>query len=207
MTELGGSSTRNTLDAAFDAPESVGRGSIFTRHRVVRPDGTDCDPGEPGEIIVRGPSVTPGYWRNPEATDAAIRDGWFHSGDVGVFGDDGLLRMVDRLKDMIITGGYNVAPAEIESVISDLDGVTEVAVIPVADEKFGETPAAIVRSSIELHADDVVKHCNERLARYKVPSYIVFLDEPLPRMPSGKVAKRVLREQFADLPTSHDRAR
>jgi len=207
MTELGGSSTATPLAEAATRPESAGRGSIFTRHRVVRPDGTDCEPGEPGEIIVRGPSVTPGYWHNDEATAEATREGWFHTGDVGVFDGDGYLSMVDRMKDMIITGGYNVAPSEIEAVIAGVEGVEEVAVISVDDAKFGETAAAIIRGGPELTAAAVVEHCNTRLAAYKVPRYVVFESEPLPRMPSGKVAKRALRETYGDLPSTHERVR
>jgi fatty-acyl-CoA synthase len=97
MTELGGMSTLNTPEQAVKQPESVGRDAMFTKHRIVRPDGTDCDPGEPGEVIVRGPAVTGGYWRNPEATATTLRDGWFHSGDVGVRDDDGWIRIVDRM--------------------------------------------------------------------------------------------------------------
>ena len=207
MTELGGSSTANPREQALDRPESVGRGSMFTRHRVVRPDGTDCDPEEPGEIIVRGPSVTPGYWRNEEATKEALRDGWFHSGDIGTFDADGYLRMVDRMKDMIITGGYNVAPSEIETVIYQIDGVEEVAVIAVDDTKFGETPAAIIRATRPIEPADVVAHCNDRISGYKVPRYVVLVDEPLPRMPSGKIAKRELLERFADLPSTQQKLR
>lgn len=207
MTELGGTSIANTRAEALRRPDSVGRGSIFTQHRVVRPDGTDCDPGEPGEIIARGPAVTPGYWRNEKATKEALRDGWFRSGDIGVFDEDGYLRFVDRMKDMIITGGYNVAPSEIETVIYEVDGVEEVAVIPVDDAKFGETPAAIIKASKPLEPRDVVAHCRDRIAGYKVPSYVVVIDEPLPRMASGKIAKRELREKFADIPTSREKLR
>jgi fatty-acyl-CoA synthase len=207
MTELGGTSTANPRDLALERPECVGRGSMFAHHRVVRPDGTDCDPGEPGEIIVRSPSVTPGYWRNDEATAAVLRDGWFHTGDMGSIDNDGLLRFIDRMKDMIITGGYNVAPAEIEDVVNEIDGVTEVAVIAVHDDKFGETPAAIIHTSVPVHADDVVKHCSAKLAAYKVPRYVIVQDEPLPRMPSGKIAKRTLREQYEDIPSRYERVR
>jgi fatty-acyl-CoA synthase len=209
MTELGGTSTANPPAAAAARPESVGRGSMFTRHRVVRPDGTDCRPGEAGEIIVQGPSVTPGYWNNPAATAEALRDGWFHSGDVGCFDEDGYLYMVDRLKDMIISGGYNIAPSELESVIAALPGVEEVAVIPVADATYGETPAALVRRAPEapVGVGDVLARCDELLASYKQPRYVVFVDEPLPRMPSGKVAKRQLRDTYADLPATHPKAR
>lgn len=200
MTELGGSSIGNSRRHAAARPESVGRPSMFTEHRVVRPDGTDCDPGEPGEIIVRGPSVTPGYWRDEEATREAIRDGWFHSGDVGVLDADRHLQVVDRLKDMIISGGYNIAPSEIEAVIQAYDGVEEVAVIGVEDPKFGETPAAIIKSNMALDPAAVVAYCRTRLAGYKLPSYVVVVSEPLPRMPSGKIAKRDLRRDYADLP-------
>jgi fatty-acyl-CoA synthase len=199
MTELGGTSTSNREKDAVTHPEAVGRGSVFTKHRVVRPDGTDCEPGEPGEIIVRGPSVTPGYWRNDEATRQALVDGWFHSGDVGVFGEDGLLRMVDRMKDMIISGGYNIAPSEVEAVISVLPGVEEVAVIPVEDAKFGETPAAIIYTASSLTAEEVVAHCKRHLAPYKVPRYVLFEAAPLPRMASGKLAKRDLRSRYSDI--------
>ncbi len=207
MTELGGSSIGNSRQQAAIRPESVGRASMFTEHRVVRPDGTDCDPGEPGEIVVRGPSVTPGYWRDPEATKEALRDGWFHSGDVGVLDDDGYLQVVDRLKDMIISGGYNIAPSEIENVIQEIDGIDEVAVIGVADERFGETPAAIIKASREIDAHEVVAHCAARLADYKLPRYVVTVDDPLPRMPSGKIAKRELVADRADLPATAQRVR
>jgi fatty-acyl-CoA synthase len=207
MTELGGTSIANTREQAMTRPESVGRDSLFTRHRVVRPDGTDCDPGEPGEIIAKGPAVTPGYWRNEEATAEVLRDGWFHSGDIGVFDDEGYLRMVDRMKDMIITGGYNVAPSEIEGVIFEIDGVEEAAVIPVDDEKFGETVAAIIKVGKAVDPSAVVAHCNERLTGYKVPRYVEVVDEPLPRMASGKIAKRELREKYAHMATTHERLR
>jgi fatty-acyl-CoA synthase len=194
MTELGGISTLNPADQALARPESVGRGTVHTRHRVVRPDGTDCAPGEPGEIIVSGPGMTPGYWRDERATANALRDGWFHSGDVGVTDDEGFIRIVDRLKDIIITGGYNVAPSEIEAVIDGIPGVLEVCVISVDDPKFGEAPAAIVYSDGSVTAAQVEARCRESLAAYKVPRRILFQDVPLERMASGKVARRLIRE-------------
>jgi fatty-acyl-CoA synthase len=197
MTELGGISTANSREKALDKPQCVGIGSVFTQHRVVRDDGTDCDPEELGEIIVRGPSVTPGYWRNPEASAEALRDGWFHSGDIGTFDSDGDLRMVDRLKDMIITGGFNVAPAEVEAVVAEVPGVLENAVVAADDPKWGEAVAVIVRTDGSVSAEQIVAHCQEHLSGYKVPKQVVFADEALPRMPSGKLAKRVLRDQFA----------
>jgi fatty-acyl-CoA synthase len=199
MTELGGISTLNPPDQAVERPASIGRGTVFTRHRVVRPDGTDCDPEESGEIIVAGPGVTPGYWRNEKAYADAVRDGWFHSGDVGVKDAEGYIRVVDRLKDIIITGGYNVAPSEIEAVISEIPGVHEVCVISADDPKFGETPAAVVHGEPEVTADAVTAICRERLAGYKVPRHVVLVDAPLQRMASGKIARRQIRAAHPDL--------
>ena len=194
MTELGGISTLNPAEQAVDRPESVGRGTVFTRHRVVRPDGTDCDPEEPGEIIVSGPGVTPGYWRNEAAYAEAMREGWFHSGDVGVKDADGFIRVVDRLKDIIITGGYNVAPSEIEAVISELPAVVEVCVVSAADAKFGEAPAAVIYAREAITAEEVTAHCRERLAGYKVPRHVILENQPLERMASGKIARRKIRD-------------
>jgi fatty-acyl-CoA synthase len=194
MTELGGISSLNPAEQAVDRPESVGRGTVFTRHRVVRPDGTDCDPEEPGEIIVSGPGVTPGYWRAEAAYGDAMRDGWFHSGDVGVKDADGFIRVVDRLKDIIITGGYNVAPSEIEAVISELPAVVEVCVVSAADAKFGEAPAAVIYAREAITAEEVTAHCRERLAGYKVPRHVIVQNQPLERMASGKIARRTIRD-------------
>jgi fatty-acyl-CoA synthase len=202
MTELGGISTLNPAEQAVDRPESVGRGTVFTRHRVVRPDGTDCDPEEPGEIIVSGPGVTPGYWRNEAAYAEAMRDGWFHSGDVGARDADGFIRVVDRLKDIIITGGYNVAPSEIEAVISELPAVIEVCVVSMADAKFGEAPAAVIYATEAITAEQVTAHCRERLAGYKVPRQVIIEDQPLERMASGKIARRTIRDAHPALATA-----
>jgi fatty-acyl-CoA synthase len=199
MTELGGLSTLNPARQALTKPESVGRDAVFTKHRVVRPDGTDCDPEEPGEIIVRGPAVTTRYWRNPAATAEALRDGWFHSGDVGIRDADGYIRVVDRMKDLIISGGFNIAPSEIESVIGELPGVDEVCVISADHPKFGEAPAAVITGARPPTEQDVLEACRAKLAKFKVPSYVVFSAEPLPRMASGKIARRELRARYSDL--------
>jgi fatty-acyl-CoA synthase len=199
MTELGGISSLNPPEQAVDRPESIGRGTVFTRHRVVRPDGTDCDAEEPGEIIVAGPGVTPGYWRNEAAYAEAMRDGWFHSGDVGVRDADGYIRMVDRLKDIIITGGYNVAPGEIEAVIGELPQVIEVCVVSAADAKFGEAPAAVIYATEAVTAEEVTAHCRGRLAGYKVPRHVIVEAEPLERMASGKIARRKIRDAHPEL--------
>ena len=205
MTELNGISTLNSAEDALKRPESIGRGSVFTRHRVVRPDGTDCDPWERGEIVVNGPSITPGYWRNEAATAAAWRDGWFHTGDLAVRDGDGFIQVVDRMKDLIISGGFNIAPSEIEAVISGVHGVEEVCVIPTADEKFGETPAAIVYASQPLDASTIVDHCRNHLAGYKIPRFVIVESSPLPRMASGKIARRQIQASYADLAASQPR--
>jgi fatty-acyl-CoA synthase len=207
LTEGGGSITVNPRRFAVDKPEMCGRGGPFTRFKTVRPDGSACEPGEEGEIFIQGPAVTPGYWNNPEATRDAFVNGWLRTGDLGVVDNDGLLRMVERLKDMIISGGINIAPAEIENIIAAIDEVEEVAVIPVADEKFGETPAAVVKLRRPVPVEKIVAHCNERLADYKVPRYVVELDKPLPRMASGKIAKRILKELLPDIPATYPRVR
>jgi fatty-acyl-CoA synthase len=200
MTEVGGCGTVPRRDDALRAPELCGDGSVFTEVKTIRPDGSDCDAGEQGEIVMRGPAMMVGYWNNPEATEQAIVDGWLHSGDLGVIDQRGYLRYVDRLKDLIISGGFNVSPSEVEAVIAAVPGVTEVAVIAVHDDQWGETPAAIVYSEAG-DVDDVavLEAARRELAVFKVPRYVVHADGPLPRMASGKVAKRQLREAYADL--------
>ena len=207
LTEGGGSITVNPRRFAIDKPEMCGRGGPFTRFKTVRPDGTACGAGEEGEIFIQGPAVTPGYWNDPEATSQAFVDGWLRTGDLGAIDEDGLLRMVDRLKDMIISGGINIAPAEIEATIAAIDGVEEVAVVPVPDEKFGETPAAIVKLGHPVPVEKIVAHCAEHLADFKVPRYVVELDKPLPRMASGKIAKRILKKLLPDIPGAYPRVR
>jgi fatty-acyl-CoA synthase len=199
MTELGGISSINPEEQAVARPESIGRGTVFTRLRVVRPDGTDCDPDEPGEIIVSGPGITPGYWRNDHAYGVAMRDGWFHSGDVGVKDATDGIRVVDRLKDIIITGGFNVAPSEIEAVVIGIPGVIEACVVSAIDPRFGEVPAAIIYTEEHLTPEAVTEHCREHLAGYKVPRHVIVQHTPLPRMASGKIARRQIRDAHPEL--------
>lgn len=207
QTEIGGSATAMPRDQVTEHPEKCGWGGIFTKIRVVDTEGTDCAPGEPGEILLRGPGMMPGYWRNEEATHAALRNGWLHTGDIGVLDENGYLTFVDRLKDMIISGGLNIAPAEIEQVLQEMPGVEEVAVISVPDAKFGETAAALLKVSKEMKETDVVEWCSTRLADYKVPRYVVFVDSELPRMASGKIAKRDLRDTYSAVPQTHPKVR
>ncbi|WP_162463926.1 MULTISPECIES: class I adenylate-forming enzyme family protein [unclassified Mycolicibacterium] len=199
MTELGGVSSINPVEQALVRPHSIGRGSVYNRMRVVRPDGSDCAPGEHGEIVIAGPAITPGYWGNPQAYDEVMCDGWFHSGDVGVVDEEGWLQVVDRMKDIIITGGFNVAPSEIEAVIAEIDGVVDVCVIPAHDAKFGEAAAAIVHAAGEVTAQSVFDHCRQRLAGYKQPAHVVMEAAPLPRMISGKISRRQIRDLYPHL--------
>lgn len=208
QTEVGGYATAMPPELAAEHPEKCGRGGVFTRMRVVDTDGADCPPHEAGEILLQGPGVMPGYWGNDEATKAAFDDdGWLRTGDRGKFDEDGNLTFVDRMKDLIISGGLNISSAEIEHVVNRMDGIDEVAVISVPDTKFGETPAAIVTTSVGVTVDEIITHCNARLADYKVPRYVVILETPLPRNAMGKINKLSLRERYESLPATHAKVR
>jgi fatty-acyl-CoA synthase len=152
---------------------------------------------QPGEIWIRGANVTPGYWRRPELNASAFTEGWFHTGDVGVRDADGFYSIVDRIKDMFISGGENVYPAEIEATIVELEAVGDVAVLGIPDDKWGEVGCAfvVVAPGKQLYAADLTAHCQRRLAKFKVPKRFEIL-ETLPRTPSGKVQKHLLREQW-----------
>ncbi len=168
----------------------------MTDVRIARPDGTDCDAGEPGEVLIRAAHVMAGYWNNPQATAAVLTDGWLHTGDVAVMDDEGFVFIQDRLKDMIISGGENVYPAEVENVILSHPGVREVAVVAQPSARWGESPlAVVVRADSSLTEADVVAWCHGRLARFKQPRSVAFLDE-IPRNASGKALKRLLRERY-----------
>ncbi|GAA4616321.1 FadD3 family acyl-CoA ligase [Saccharopolyspora hordei] len=173
---------------------TCGRAASGLEVRVVDRDGTPLPPGEAGEVQVRGPNVMLGYLDDEEATAQAIdRDGWLHTGDVGRLDERGYLTITDRLKDMYICGGFNVYPAEVEQVLARLEGVADVAVVGVPDERLGEVGKAFVVANGELSAEEVLAHCRDRLANYKRPRQVEFRTE-LPRNPSGKVLKRLLRD-------------
>ena len=177
---------------------SVGRQMPLARVRVIDDAGDDAPTGTPGEIIVKGDQVLTGYWKNPEATAAAFTEGWFHTGDVGRFDDDGCLFIVDRKKDMILTGGENVYPREVEEVLFTHPGVREAAVIGAPDAKWGEIVVAVVcrRGDVGPTAADLTDFCRDKIAGYKRPRRVVFIDA-LPKNASGKVLKRELREQLS----------
>ena len=145
--------------------------------------------------MLRGPKVFKGYWRDPDATNAAFAGGWFHTGDIGVKDDDGYVYIVDRLKDMIVSGGENIASSEVERVLYEHEAVVEAAVVGRPDEKWGEVPIAyVVVNADAATSEELIEHCGRQLARFKVPKQVVLIDA-LPRNPSGKVLKRELRDR------------
>ena len=173
---------------------SVGRPCLYLELDIWNEEGESLPAEERGEIVMRGPKVFKGYWRDPDATAAAFTGGWFHTGDIGIRDGDGYLYIVDRMKDMIVSGGENIASSEIERVLCAHESVLEVAVVGRPDDRWGEVPVAFVvlRQGEGATADGLLEHCRAQLARFKVPKQIDFLDA-LPRNPSGKVLKRELR--------------
>jgi long-chain acyl-CoA synthetase len=161
-------------------------------------DGRPLPAGEPGEVWVRGPNVMHGYWNRPEATEAALVDGWYRTGD-GAYADaDGYVYMKDRLKDMIITGAENVYSVEVEAVLAEHPAVLEAAVFGIPDERWGESVHAVVTVAAGngVGADDLIAHCKALIAGFKVPRSIDIRNEPLPKSGAGKLLKHRLREQF-----------
>ena len=197
LTETVSGDTFLDRDSILSKLGSVGRPCLHLDLDVWDREGRPVPAGERGEIVLRGPKVFKGYWRDPDATATAFAGGWFHTGDIGVRDEDGYLFIVDRLKDMIVSGGENIAGSEVERVLYEHEAVLEAAVVARPDERWGEVPVAFVVLRPEggdVTADALLEHCRARLARYKVPKDITFLDA-LPRNPSGKVLKRELRSQ------------
>jgi acyl-CoA synthetase (AMP-forming)/AMP-acid ligase II len=188
---------RRALAGEPELLASAGQPALGTEVRVVDEHGRDCPPGEVGEIVGRGPQVMTGYWNLPEATAEALRDGWLHTGDAGSFDEDGYLYVKDRVKDMIVSGGENVYPAEVEHVLIEHPGVADVAVIGVPDEQWGEAVKACVVAAPDQTVDeeDLLSFCRARLAGFKTPKSVDVLDE-LPRNASMKVLKTELRAPY-----------
>ncbi len=194
LTETVSGDTFLDRDSIVTKLGSVGRECLYLDLDVWDEEGRSAPPGERGEIVLRGPKVFKGYWRDPDATATAFAGGWFHTGDIGVRDEDGYLWIVDRLKDMIVSGGENIAGSEVERVLYEHKAVLEAAVVARPDERWGEVPVAFVvlRPGATATAEGLIDHCRAQLARFKVPRAITFLDA-LPRNPSGKVLKRELR--------------
>lgn len=184
-------------DAARKAG-SAGKPVLHTEVRIVRPDGSDADVGELGELWVKGPNVTPGYWNRPEANKSSFTDGWLHTGDATRVDEEGFYYIVDRWKDMYISGGENVYPAEVENILHQLGAIAEAAVIGIPDAQWGEVGMAIVavKPGERLSETDVMAHCAANLARFKCPRQVRFVDA-LPRNATGKIHKPTLRKEFS----------
>jgi fatty-acyl-CoA synthase len=178
---------------------SAGTAHFFTDVRVVTPDLTDTPPGETGEVVIKGPNVMAGYWNRPDDTDAAMAGGWFHSGDAAVVDDEGFVYVVDRIKDMIISGGENIYPAEVEKVLYEHPAVKECAVVGVPDERWGEVGRAVVvlKDDATAQPEEILGFLDGRLARYKIPKSVV-LAETLPRNAAGKLLRNEIRRRYAD---------
>jgi fatty-acyl-CoA synthase len=177
---------------------STGKALLHTEFRIVNEEGADCGPDEVGELWVAGPHITPGYWNRPDATADAFEGRWLKTGDAARVDHEGFVYIVDRWKDMYISGGENVYPAEVENVLYQLPEVAEAAIIGVPDDRWGEVGLAVValRSGAALDRATVQEYCAERLAKFKVPNDIAIVDA-LPRNATGKVLKRELRDRFA----------
>lgn len=179
---------------------SAGKAVLNCQTKIVDENDQEVATGEIGEIVHRTPHAMKGYLHNPEKTAEAFRNGWFHSGDLGVMDEDGYITIVDRKKDMINTGGVNVSSREVEELIYQLDGVSEVAVIGVPDAYWIEAVTAIVvpKDGKSLSKDEILAYCKQKLSKFKIPKYIVITNE-LPKNPSGKILKRSLRKTYEDI--------
>lgn len=205
QTEMASLATALQPEDQAARPGSAGRAALNVLTRIVDEAGNPLPPGEIGEIVHRSPQATVGYLGRPERTAEAFRGGWFHSGDLGYFDDDGYLWVVDRSKDMIKTGGENVSGREVEEVLFELDAVEEAAVIGVPHPRWIEAVVAVLvpRAGAVVTEADVLSHCRTRLAGYKVPKYIV-VTEQLPKNPSGKILKRELRHEYHSIATARE---
>ena len=198
LTETVSGDTFLDREHALTKLGSVGRPVPHTQIRIVDDTGKEVPAGELGEITLRGPKVFAGYWRDDKATATALKDGWFHTGDIGHLDEDGFLYIDDRKKDMIVSGGENIATPEVERVLYEHPAILEAAVVGLQHPRWGEVPRAFVvfRPGTSTEADELREFCQTRLAKFKVPARFDIVDE-LPRTPSGKVLKRTLR----DIPT------
>jgi fatty-acyl-CoA synthase len=198
QSEIGPLATVLAPDEHKGRMDSCGRPVLFVDARVVDEDGKEVPDGTPGEIVYRSPQLCEGYWDKPEETADAFRDGWFHSGDLAVRDAHGYFTIVDRVKDVINSGGVLVASRQVEDVLYTHDAVAEVAVIGLPDERWIEAVTAVVvpRAGEEVEEAELIAHAREKLAHFKAPKRVLFVDE-LPRNASGKILKRELRDRFA----------
>lgn len=197
MTETAPAITVLRAEDALRKLGSCGKPVFHLDVKVVDLEGMERPTGETGEVVVRGPNVIREYWRRPKESAETIVDGWLHTGDMGYFDDEGYLYLIDRKKDMYISGGENVYPAEVEDVIMGYGPVADVGVIGIPDEKWGEVGMAVVvaKPGEEVTGEGVIEFCKQKLGKFKVPKKVIFVDE-LPRTATGKILKKVLKAQY-----------
>ena len=197
MTECAPSISLLDSEYVREKAGSIGRPLFGIDLRLVDDLDRDVPVGTVGEVLVRGDNVFVGYWMRPDETAQALRDGWFHTGDMGRADEEGFITLVDRKKDMLISGGENVYSREVEVVVAAMPGVRDVAVVGAAHEKWGETPVAfvVVDKGAVLAVDDVIAFTRQRLAGFKTPTRVEFI-EALPTSATGKVQKNILRERL-----------
>ena len=199
MTECSAAISTMKDEEALTKIAGVGRVVPGGTLRVVNVNDVDIKPGEVGEIIYKGPNVMKGYYKNPDATVKALEGGWYHTGDMGTLDEEGILKIVDRSKDMLIRGGENVYPAEVERVLYEISAIMECAVIGVPDQKFGERTKAfiVLKPGQSVTPGEIVEHCKQKLAMFKVPEVIEFINE-IPKTPMAKINKIGLRSYLRD---------
>jgi acyl-CoA synthetase (AMP-forming)/AMP-acid ligase II len=204
MTETGGTVVNLTVEdhqrALAGKPElllSCGRPSVGVEVRIMDFDGNECPTGEVGEIWIKSDTNMLGYYNLPEATASSLTDGWVHSGDAGYMDEEGYIYLKDRIKDMVVSGGENIYPVEVENAIAHHEAVADVAVIGVPDEKYGEALLAFVvlKEGASLTVEEMIEFCRERIAGYKIPRKLEIIGE-MPRNPSGKILKKELRKPY-----------
>ncbi|MFX1253250.1 MAG: long-chain fatty acid--CoA ligase [Promethearchaeota archaeon] len=198
MTETGPTVFLIDEEHAINKGGSVGKPQMHVAVRIVDPEGNDLPPGKVGELLVKGPGVTPGYWKLPDMTAESIKDSWLHTGDLAQVDDEGYYYIVGRLKDMFISGGENVYPAEIEQLLYKIPQIDEATVIGVKDPKWGEVGKGIIvlKPNHTLSEQDVIEFLKGKLAKYKIPKSVVFTDK-LPRSAAGKVLKKELQDKYS----------
>lgn len=193
LTEVGPSVTSLHQDDAVRKMGSIGKINFYLKYKIVDDNGNEVKQGEVGEFILKGPSVTPGYWKNPLATKESLKDGWFFTGDLVREDEEGFLYVVDRKKNMFISGGENVYPAEVEKFLYTHPLIQEVAVIGVPDEKWGEVGKAFIKlkEGTSISPEELKKYCEGNLARYKIPKYFEIVED-IPKSETGKINKKAL---------------
>lgn len=197
LTESCAPGTVISAEEAAEKPNSAGKACFHTDVRVVDGEGEPVPANELGEIIIRARHVMTGYWNRPEATSEVLRDGWLFTGDIGTLDEDGCLYIRDRKKDMIVSGGENIYPVEIENILLTHPKIKDVAVIGQPSEKWGESSVAVVvlQEEKDLTSEEIVQYCREKIADYKIPRLLELADE-IPRTPTGKIQKHTLKKRF-----------